>query len=133
MNFGLSSEYVLLQEMYRKFAENEVQPIAAEVDENERFPEETVVKLAKNGFLGIPFAKEYGGEGGNNIMYAMAVEELSKHCATTGVIVSAHTSLAGAPINEFGTPEQKEKYLVPLAKGETLGAFGLTEPNAGTD
>lgn len=133
MNFGLSSEYVLLQEMYRKFAENEVQPIAAEVDENERFPEETVVKLAKSGFLGIPFAKEYGGEGGNNIMYAMAVEELSKHCATTGVIVSAHTSLAGAPINEFGTPEQKEKYLVPLAKGETLGAFGLTEPNAGTD
>lgn len=133
MNFGLSSEYVLLQEMYRKFAENEVQPIAAEVDENERFPEETVVKLAKSGFLGIPFAKEYGGEGGNNIMYAMAVEELSKHCATTGVIVSAHTSLGGAPIYEFGTPEQKEKYLVPLAKGETLGAFGLTEPNAGTD
>ena len=133
MNFGLSSEYVLLQEMYRKFAENEVQPIAAEVDENERFPEETVVKLAKSGFLGIPFPKELGGEGGNNIMYAMAVEELSKHCATTGVIVSAHTSLGGSPIFEFGTPEQKEKYLVPLAKGETLGAFGLTEPNAGTD
>ncbi len=133
MNFGLSSEYVLLQEMYRSFAENEVQPIAAEVDENERFPEETVVKLAKSGFLGIPISKEYSGEGGNNIMYAMAVEELSKKCATTGVIVSAHTSLGAAPIYEFGTPEQKEKYLVPLAKGEKLGAFGLTEPNAGTD
>lgn len=133
MNFGLSSDYVLLQEMYRKFAENEVQPIAAEVDENERFPEETVVKLKDSGFLGIPFPREFGGEGGNNIMYAMAVEELSKHCATTGVIVSAHTSLGAAPIYEFGTPEQKEKYLIPMAKGEKLGAFGLTEPNAGTD
>ena len=85
------------------------------------------------GLLGVPFAKEYGGEGGDNLGYAMTVEEISKVCATSGVIISAHTSLGASPINEFGTEEQKQKYLVPLAKGEKLGAFGLTEPNAGTD
>ncbi|BEP28405.1 acyl-CoA dehydrogenase [Helicovermis profundi] len=133
MNFNLSDEYVLLRQMYRDFSENEVKPIAAEVDEEERFPEETVEKMRNFGLLGIPFPKEFGGEGGNNIMYAMAVEELSKLCGTTGVIVSAHTSLGAAPIYEFGNPEQKEKYLVPLASGKKLGAFGLTEPGAGTD
>ncbi len=133
MNFTLSKEHVMLQQLYRDFAQKEVKPLAEEVDEKEEFPVETVKKLARYGFLGIPFPKEYGGAGGDAIAYAMAVEELSKVCATTGVIVSAHTSLCAAPIYEFGTKEQKEKYLIPLAKGEKLGAFGLTEPNAGTD
>lgn len=133
MNFTLSKEHVMLQQLYREFAQKEVKPLAEEVDEKEEFPVETVKKLARYGFLGIPFPKEYGGAGGDAIAYAMAVEELSKVCATTGVIVSAHTSLCAAPIYEFGTKEQKEKYLIPLAKGEKLGAFGLTEPNAGTD
>ncbi|MDO4719660.1 MAG: acyl-CoA dehydrogenase [Peptostreptococcaceae bacterium] len=133
MEFGFSREHTLLRQMYREFAENEVKSLAAEIDEEERFPVETVEKLAKAGFMGIPFPKKYGGEGGDNLGYAMAVEELSRVCATTGVIVSAHTSLGAHPIFEFGTEEQKQKFLVPMAKGEHLGAFGLTEPNAGTD
>lgn len=133
MDFQIANEYAMLQQMYREFTENEVRPLASEVDEEERFPVETVEKLAKCGMLGIPFPKEVGGGGADNLAYAMAVEELSKACATTGVIVSAHTSLCAWPIYEFGTPAQKEKYLRPLLKGETLGAFGLTEPNAGTD
>lgn len=126
-------KYELLRQMYREFTENEVAPIAHEIDEEEKFPYENVEKMGKYGFLGIPFPKEYGGEGGDYLGYAIAVEELSKACGTTGVIVSAHTSLCGSPIFEFGTKEQKEKFLDPLAKGEKLGAFGLTEPNAGTD
>ncbi len=133
MNFALSNEHVMLQKMYREFTEVEVKPLAHDVDEKEEFPVETVKKLARYGFLGIPFPKKYGGQGGDYIAYAMAVEELSKACATTGVIVSAHTSLCANPIFEFGTEDQKLKYLVPLAKGEKLGAFGLTEANAGTD
>lgn len=133
MDFNLSKEHLLLQEMYRSFAENEVKPIAKEVDEEEKFPEENVKKLAKLGMLGIPFPKEYGGQGGDALAYTMCVEEMSKVCGTTGVIISAHTSLCAAPIFENGTEEQKQKYLVPLAKGEKLGAFGLTEPGAGTD
>ncbi|WP_432406801.1 acyl-CoA dehydrogenase [Wukongibacter sp. M2B1] len=133
MDFRIPKEHEMLRQMYREFTENEVKPLAEEVDEKEMFPVETVKKLARYGLLGIPFPKEYGGQGGDNLGYAMAVEELSKACATTGVIVSAHTSLCAAPIYEFGTEEQKQKYLIPLAKGEKLGAFGLTEPNAGTD
>lgn len=133
MDFSISNEYEMLQKMYREFTENEVKPLASEVDEEERFPVETVEKLARYGMLGIPFPKEVGGSGGDNLAYAMAVEELSKACATTGVIVSAHTSLCAWPIYQFGTKEQKEKYLKPLAEGKLLGAFGLTEPNAGTD
>lgn len=129
----LAKEHIMLQKMYREFTENEVKPLAHELDEQERFPVETVGKLAKYGFLGIPFPKEYGGQGGDSLGYTMAVEELSKACATTGVVLSAHVSLCAAPIYEYGTEEQKQKYLVPLAKGEKLGAFGLTEPNAGTD
>ncbi|MBS5788184.1 MAG: acyl-CoA dehydrogenase [Clostridioides difficile] len=125
--------YKLLKQMLREFTLNEVAPIAHEIDEEEKFPYETVEKMAKCGILGIPFPEEYGGEGGDYLGYAMTVEELSKACGTTGVIVSAHTSLAGSPIFEFGSEEQKQKFLVPLAKGEKLGAFGLTEPNAGTD
>ena len=133
MDFTLSKEHKLLQEMYRSFAETEVKPLAEEVDEEERFPLETVKKFARYGFLGIPFPKEYGGQGADNLAYSMAVQEISKVCATSGVIISAHTSLCCQPIYQFGTEEQKMKYLVPLAKGEKLGAFGLTEPGAGTD
>ncbi|WP_353892749.1 acyl-CoA dehydrogenase [Proteinivorax hydrogeniformans] len=133
MDFKLQESHEMLRKMYRDFTINEVTPLAEEVDEKEEFPVETVKKLARYGFLGIPFPKKYGGQGGDNLAYAMAVEELSRGCATTGVIVSAHTSLCAAPIYQFGTEEQKQKYLVPLAKGEKLGAFGLTEANAGTD
>ena len=133
MEFGYSKEQVLLREMYKKFAETEIKPLAEELDEEERFPVESIPKLARYGFMGIPFPKEYGGAGGNYLTYAMAVEELGKVCATTAVIVSAHTSLCAGPIYYFGTEEQKQKYLVPLAKGEKIGAFGLTEPSAGTD
>lgn len=133
MNFELTKTQQLFRQMIREFAEKEVKPLAAEVDEQERFPMETVAKMARLGIFGIPIPKAYGGAGGDNIMYSIAVEELSRVCATTGVIVSAHTSLCAAPILDHGTEEQKQKYLPKLASGEWLGAFGLTEPNAGTD
>lgn len=133
MNFGLTREQELVRQMVREFAVNEVKPIAAEIDETERFPMENVKKMAELGMLGIPFPKEFGGAGGDVLSYIITVEELSKVCGTTGVIVSAHTSLCASLIYENGTPAQKEKYLVPLAKGEKIGAFGLTEPGAGTD
>ena len=133
MNFTLSKEHEMARTLFREFAEKEVKPLAQEVDETEQFPKETVAKMAKTGFLGIPVPKEYGGQGCDPLAYAMCVEELSKVCGTTGVIVSAHTSLCCDPIQTYGTEEQKQKYLVPLAKGEKLGAFGLTEPGAGTD
>ena len=133
MDFVLSKEHQMLRKMYRDFAENEVKPLAAEVDETEEFPMETVKKLGKLGMMGIYFPKKYGGAGADVLAYAMAVEELSKVCATTGVIVSAHTSLCCAPIYENGTEEQKMKYLPKLCSGEWIGAFGLTEPGAGTD
>ena len=133
MNFNLTKTQELFRQMIHEFAEKEVKPLAAEIDEQERFPEETVKKMAKLGIFGIPVPKEYGGAGGDNIMYSIAVEELSRCCATTGVVVSAHTSLCMVPILEFGTEEQKKKYLPKLASGEWVGAFGLTEPNAGTD
>ena len=133
MDFSLSKKEQLFLQMIREFAENEVKPLAAEVDEQEKFPIETVKKLGKLGVMGIPVPVQYGGQGGTNQMYSMAVEELSRCCATTGVIVSAHTSLCMAPILEHGTEEQKQKYLPKLASGEWIGAFGLTEPNAGTD
>ena len=133
MNFQLTREQELVKQMVREFAQNEVKPIAAEIDVTERFPMENVKKMAKLGMMGIPFSKEYGGAGGDTLSYILTVEELSRVCATTGVIVSAHTSLCASLIDQFGTPAQKEKYLTPLAKGEKLGAFGLTEPGAGTD
>ncbi len=133
MDFNLNKTQQLFRQMIREFADKEVKPLAAEIDEQERFPEETVRKMAKLGLFGIPVPKEYGGAGGDNIMYSIAVEELSCCCATTGVVVSAHTSLCVAPILEHGTEEQKMKYVPKLASGEWIGAFGLTEPNAGTD
>ena len=133
MDFTLNKEHEMARQLFKDFAENEVKPLAQEIDEEHRFPRETVEKMAKYGFLGIPVPKEYGGQGCDPLAYAMCVEELSKVCGTTGVIVSAHTSLCCDPIQTYGTEEQKQKYLVPLAKGEKLGAFGLTEPGAGTD
>ena len=133
MNFTLTKEQELVRQMVRDFAVNEVKPIAAEIDVTERFPMENVKKMAKLGMMGIPFSKEYGGAGGDVLSYILAVEELSKVCATTGVILSAHTSLCASLINENGTPEQKEKYLRDLCTGNKIGAFGLTEPGAGTD
>ena len=124
---------ILFADMIKEFAENEVKPLAQQVDEEERFPLETVEKMAKLGLMGIIVPKEYGGAGGNYPMYISAVEELSKHCGTTGVILSAHTSLCVAPILEYGTEDQKKKYLPDLASGKKIGAFALTEPNAGTD
>ncbi len=133
MDFTLSKKHEMARSLFREFAEKEVKPLAQEVDETEIFPRGTVEKMAKNGFLGIPVPKQYGGQGCDPLTYAMCVEELSKVCGTTGVIVSAHTSLCCDPIQTYGTEEQKQKYLIPLAKGEKLGAFGLTEPGAGTD
>ena len=133
MNFTLTKEQEMVRNVMREFAENEVKPIAAEIDETERYPRENVDKMARYNMLGIPFPEELGGAGGDELAYAIAVEELSRVCGTTGVILSAHTSLGCWPIYKYGTEEQKQKYLVPLAKGEKLGAFALTEPNAGTD
>ena len=133
MDFHLTREQEMVRKMYREFAENEVKPLAEELDEEERFPMETVEKMAKLGMMGIYFPKEYGGAGGDVLSYAMCVEELAKVCGTTAVIVSAHTSLCCAPIFEHGTEEQKRKYLPDLLSGKKIGAFGLTEPNAGTD
>ena len=133
MNFQLTREQELVRQMVREFAINEVKPIAAEIDETERFPMENVEKMAKLGMLGIPFSTEYGGAGGDTLSYIIAVEELSKVCGTTGVIVSAHTSLCASLIEQFGNKDQKDRYLSDLATGRKLGAFGLTEPGAGTD
>lgn len=128
MNFELTKTEQLFRQMIREFAENEVKPLAAEIDEEERFPVETVEKMAKLGIFGIPFPVNYGGAGGNNILYSMAVEELSRVCATTGVVVSAHTSLCAAPIYEHGTEEQKMKYLPKLCSGEWLALSALRSP-----
>ena len=133
MDFTLSKEQQMAQKMYHDFAENEVKPLAKKVDAEEYFPIETVQKMAKLGMMGIYIPKEYGGAGGDVLSYIMAVEEMSRVCGTTGVILSGHTSLCVAPIYEHGTEEQKAKYLPKLCSGEWLGAFGLTEPGAGTD
>lgn len=133
MDFQLDQAHLMAQKLFKDFAEAEVKPLAIEVDETEEFPRETVKKMQKYGFMGIPVPKEYGGQGCDPLTYVMCVEELSKVCGTTGVIVSAHTSLCIDPIMTYGTEEQKKKYLVPLASGEKLGAFALTEPGAGTD
>ena len=133
MDFTLSREQLMAQQLFRDFAQNEVKPIAAEVDEEEKFPEENVKKMAKLGFFGIPVPKKYGGQGADVLTYAMCVEEMSKVCGTTGVIISAHTSLCIDPIMHFGTEALKMKYVPDLASGKKIGAFGLTEPGAGTD
>ncbi len=133
MTFNMTKEDLMMRDLFRQFTANEVEPIAAEIDETEEFPMETVKKMAKLGMMGIPFPRKYGGAGGTYFQYINLVEELGVACATTSVVLSAHTSLCASPIYEFGNEDQKQKYLVPLAKGEKIGAFGLTEPNAGTD
>lgn len=133
MDFTLDKKHEMARTLFKEFAEAEAKPLAQETDETEVFPRETVTKMQKAGFMGIPIPKEYGGQGADPLTYVMCVEELSKVCGTTGVIVSAHTSLCCDPILTYGTEEQKQKYLVPLASGQKLGAFALTEPGAGTD
>ena len=133
MNFQLSEEHEQLREMIRDFAINEVAPTAAERDENETFDRAIFDKMAELGLTGIPWPEEYGGAGFDYLAYCIAVEELSRVCASTGVTLSAHTSLAGWPIYKFGNEEQKQKYLRPMAEGKKIGAYGLTEPNSGSD
>lgn len=133
MNFQLTKEQEFVQKMVRDFAKAEVEPIAGDIDKEHRFPVETVKKMARYGMMGIPFPTKYGGAGGDELSYAITVEELAKVCASTAVIVSAHTSLCCWPIYKYGTEEQKMKYLPDLLSGKKLGAFGLTEPGAGTD
>ena len=133
MDFMLTEQQQMMKKLFAEFAEKEVKPLAAEIDEEERFPRETVEKMKACKMLGIPYSREYGGAGADYLCYILAVEELSKKCGTTGVVLSAHTSLGTWPIVQFGTPEQKEKYLPDLCTGKKLAAFGLTEPNAGTD
>ena len=133
MNFELTREQELVRQMVREFAENEVKPIAGEIDHTEEFPVENVKKMGQYGILGLPFSPKYGGSGSDYLSYAIAVEELAKKCGTHSVILSAHVSLCAAVIDAFGTEEQKEKYLPDLCSGKKIGAFGLTEPNAGTD
>ena len=133
MNFKFNEDEQSVLDMLKDFAVNEVAPKAAEVDENERFPEETWHALADMGMMGVAYPEEYGGAGMSYLTYIAVCEELAKYCATTSVLVSAHSSLCTWPISEYGTEEQKQKYLTKLASGEWLGAFGLTEPGAGTD
>jgi len=133
MDFKLTEEQELIRANMREFAQTYVDPIAAEIDENSRFPAEVIKKLGEGGWMGMPFSPEYGGQGVDYVTYAIAVEELSRSCAATGFTMSVHTGLACNPIALFGNEEQKKKYLTPLAKGEHLGAFALTEPGAGTD
>ncbi|MED3993396.1 acyl-CoA dehydrogenase [Peribacillus frigoritolerans] len=133
MQFKLTEEHEMIRKMVRDFAQNEVAPTAAERDEEERFDREIFDKMAELGLTGIPWPEEYGGIGSDYLAYCIAVEELSRVCASTGVTLSAHTSLAGWPIYKFGTEEQKQKYLRPMAQGEKIGAYGLTEPSSGSD
>ncbi|MED4989297.1 acyl-CoA dehydrogenase [Parageobacillus toebii] len=133
MNFELTKEQQMIKEMVREFAEKEIAPNAAKWDKEAYFPVEVFKKMGELGLLGIPFPEEYGGAGGDTISYAIAVEEIGRACGGTGLSYAAAVSLGASPIYYFGTEEQKQKWLVPMAKGETLGAFGLTEPNAGSD
>ncbi len=133
MNFKLSEEHEMIRKMVRDFANKEVAPTAEERDEEERFDREIFDKMAELGLTGIPWPEEYGGIGSDYLAYCIAVEELSRVCASTGVTLSAHTSLAGWPVYTFGTEEQKQKYLRPMAEGSKIGAYGLTEPASGSD
>lgn len=133
MNFELTEEQNMIRNMVRDFANDVIKPRAIEIDVEAKFPIDIFEEMGKLGILGIPFPEQYGGSGGDTISYALAVEEIGKVCASTGLSYAAAVSLGATPIYLFGTEEQKQKYLVPLAKGEALAAFGLTEPNAGSD
>ena len=133
MDFELTDEQELIREAVREFAEAEVAPIAAELDRDHRFPSELLPKMAELNLMGMPFPEKMGGAGADEVSYVIAVEEVSRACASTGCILSAHTSLATWPVYKFGTDAQKEQYLHDMASGRRLGAFALTEPAAGTD
>ncbi|WHY84747.1 acyl-CoA dehydrogenase family protein [Neobacillus novalis] len=133
MNFDLTSEQEMIKRMIRQFADEEVAPGAIDRDRTKKFPLEIFQKLAEMGIMGLPFPEEYGGGGADTVSFAIVVEELSRACGSTGITYSAHISLGGAPLYLFGTEEQKQKYLTPICTGESFGAFGLTEPNAGSD
>ncbi|MEK9199413.1 acyl-CoA dehydrogenase [Ureibacillus sp. 179-F W5.1 NHS] len=133
MNFELTKEQLMIRDMVREFAEKEIAPYARKLDETSSFRVESFKKMGELGLLGIPFPEEYGGSGGDTISYAIAVEEIGKACGGTGLSYAAAISLGASPIYYFGTEEQKQEWLVPMAQGKTLGSFGLTEPNAGSD
>lgn len=133
MNFELTKEQSMIKKMVRDFAENVIRPRAIEIDTKAEFPEDIFKQIGELGLLGIPFPEEYGGSGGDTLSYALAVEEIARVCGSTGLSYAAAVSLGASPFYYFGTEEQKEKYLKPLAEGKVLGSFGLTEPNAGSD
>ena len=133
MDFNLTEEHKLIRASVREFCENYVDPLAELTDSEPKFPADTIKKMAEQDWLGIPYPQQYGGAGSDYLSYAIVVEEICRACAATGFTLEVHTSLASFPLFKFGTEEQKQKYLVPLCKGETLGAFALTEPGAGTD
>lgn len=133
MDFQLTEEQQMIQEMVRDFAEKEIMPIAAEIDRDGQFPAENFKRMAEVGLLGLPWPEKYGGAGGDTVCYAIATEEISRACGSHGISYAAHMSLGSSPIYLFGTEDQKKKYLTPLARGEGLGALGLTEPEAGSD
>ncbi len=133
MNFDLTDEQKMIWKMIREFADEEVAPGAEQRDKEKRFPIEIYKKLGDLGLMGLPFSEEYGGGGADAVSFAIVVEELSRACGSAGITYSAHISLGGAPLDMFGTEEQKQKYLRPICTGESMGAFGLTEPNAGSD
>ncbi|PIC84882.1 acyl-CoA dehydrogenase family protein [Sporosarcina sp. P1] len=133
MNFDLTQEQHMVKKLMRDFANEEVAPGAVDRDRSGKFPVEIFKKLSEMGMMGLPFPEKYGGGGADTITFAIVTEELSRACASTGITYSAHISLGGAPLNLFGTEKQKQKYLTPICAGESLGAFGLTEPNAGSD
>ena len=133
VEFKLTKEQLLAQQMFRDFAETEIKPIARDMDETEEFSMELLEKMKKFGLIGIPYSKEYGGEGADVLTYTLCMEEMSKADASTGITISVHTSLCCSCINDFASEEQKQKYLRPLVDGSKVGCFGLTEPGAGTD
>ncbi len=133
MDFRLTKQQEMVQRLARTFAENEIEPIAAELDEKHEYPHKTVAMLQKYGMMGIQFPKKYGGSGADTLSYSIVIEEAAKKCGSHGCIISSHATLGAWPIYKFGTEEQKQKWLVPLVSGQKIGAFGLTEPNAGTD
>lgn len=133
MNFDLTKEQKMIRDVVREFAQSEIAPRAREIDRTGQFPLDIIKKMADLDLMGLPFPEEYGGAGADYVSYCLAVEEISRACASTGLTYEAHISLGCMPIYLFGTEEQKQKYLVPLCRGECLGSFGLTEPNAGSD
>ena len=133
MDFKLDKSHLLQQELFRRFAETEIKPLAKEMDEKEAYDLELLAKMQKYGFFGVPYSKEYGGAGSDTLGYTLCMEEVSKVDASTGITISVHTSLCCSCINNFGTEDQKQRFLRPLIDGSKVGCYGLTEPGAGSD